>query len=149
MRTSTKNDQQHRSTQANDSKGQNYDDEANAEPDETKVPDEKEAKVDARRQQVKEDQLARQAAISGTPKKVESPLAGPNDEHQPNEVDDRPLAEMMPLTHSSKSKKPCLPCSSPKSVDCISWWMVTSHCQQGIFIQNCQAVPAQRAGHVW
>ncbi len=58
----------------------------------------KEAKVEARRIKAKEEKEAWYKKISGTPKKVDSPLAGPDDEHKPAEEDNKTFAESVEQT---------------------------------------------------
>ena len=57
----------------------------------------KEAKVEARRIQAIEERKARMEAISGKPKKVDSPLAAPaasaDDEHKPSTEEPKTFAE--------------------------------------------------------
>ncbi len=60
---------------------------------------EKEAKIEERRQAYQEERKARLEAISGKPKKVASPLAGPTDgDDAPEAADDRTFAETVEQT---------------------------------------------------
>jgi small subunit ribosomal protein S16 len=58
----------------------------------------KEAKVEARRQKVAEEKAELLKMISGTPKKVASPLAGPEDEHKPAAEEKKSFAESVEQT---------------------------------------------------
>lgn len=58
----------------------------------------KEAKIDARRQKVAEEKADWLKMVSGTPKKVASPLAGPDDEHKPAEDDNKSFADSVEQT---------------------------------------------------